>query len=76
MKALFEVLQYLLHDVPLPAGYLRHRLLGQYAGCWECHIENGFLLIWIDDDAEVIDFVRIGTHSESCPILKYISFNA
>lgn len=64
MKALFETLQYLLNDVTLPANYLRHRLVGQYAGCWECHIENDFLLIWIDDDAEVIDIVRIGTHSE------------
>lgn len=64
MKALFETLQYLLNDVTLPANYLRHRLVGQYAGCWECHIENDFLLIWIDDDAKVIDIVRIGTHSE------------
>lgn len=32
MKALFETLQYLLNDVTLPANYLRHRLVGQYAG--------------------------------------------
>ena len=30
----------------------------------ECHVENDFLLVWIDDDSNVIDIVRIGTHSE------------
>ena len=23
---------------------------GNYKGCWECHIEDDYLLIWIDDD--------------------------
>ena len=37
-------------------------LKGQYKGCMECHIGNDFLLIWIDGD--IIDLVRIGSHSE------------
>jgi mRNA interferase YafQ len=28
----------------------------------ECHIEGDFLLIWID--GEIIDLLRIGSHSE------------
>lgn len=37
-------------------------LKGQYKGCMECHIEGDYLLIWADGD--VIDLLRIGTHSE------------
>ena len=64
MAALYEALRYLLDDVPLPPDYLRHRLVGQYAGCWECHVGGDFLLVWVDDDADVIEIVRIGSHSE------------
>lgn len=28
----------------------------------ECHIEDDFLLIWIDDD--IVELVRLGSHSE------------
>lgn len=64
MKALFDVLQYLVNDIPLPPNYQRHRLVGQYAGCWECHVENDFLLIWVNEDMDIINIVRVGTHSE------------
>ncbi|MGM9738449.1 MAG: type II toxin-antitoxin system mRNA interferase toxin, RelE/StbE family [Candidatus Cryptobacteroides sp.] len=30
----------------------------------ECHIQSDFLLIWIDEENQVIRLVRIGTHSE------------
>ncbi|MFV0506139.1 MAG: type II toxin-antitoxin system YafQ family toxin [Bacteroidales bacterium] len=29
----------------------------------ECHINGDFLLIWIDDDKDIIEVLRIGTHS-------------
>jgi len=25
-----------------------HMLKGDYQGCMECHVENDFLLVWID----------------------------
>lgn len=37
-------------------------LSGDYAGHMECHVENDFLLIWIDD--EVVKLVRLGSHSD------------
>ena len=37
-------------------------LSGDYKGCMECHVENDLLLIWIDGD--IINLVRIGSHSE------------
>ena len=30
----------------------------------ECHVEDDFLLIWIDETADVIKLVRLGTHHE------------
>lgn len=52
----------LLNGVPIPQEFKPHMLKGGYKGCMECHIEDDFLLIWIDGDT--IDLVRIGTHSE------------
>ena len=48
----------------LPPEYKPHLLLGQYKGYMECHIEGDFLLIWLDEDENVIKLVRLGSHSE------------
>lgn len=52
----------LINDLPIPQEYKPHLLKGNYKGCMECHIEDDFLLIWIDGD--IIDLLRIGSHSE------------
>ena len=39
-------------------------LHGNYQGCMECHIQGDFLLIWIDPDTDIIELVRLGSHSE------------
>ena len=41
-----------------------HMLLGQYRGCMECHIEGDFLLIWFDEEHDIIKLIRLGSHSE------------
>lgn len=41
-----------------------HMLSGEYTGCVECHIQNDFLLIWMDKTEYVIKLVRLGSHSE------------
>ena len=58
------VLTLLKNEQPLPAKYLPHMLHGEYKGCMECHIQGDFLLIWIDEERDIIELVRIGTHSE------------
>ena len=58
------VLTLLKNEQPLPAKYLPHMLHGEYKGCMECHIQGDFLLIWIDEEHDIIELVRIGTHSE------------
>lgn len=64
MKALYDVLEKLANDVALPKEYKAHALTGNYKDCMECHIKNNFLLIWIDTEHDVIEIVRIGSHSE------------
>ena len=62
--ALQEILEFLIHDQPIPAQYSPHPLKGQYNGCMECHVGNDFLLIWIDRVHDIIELVRLGSHSE------------
>lgn len=56
--------KYLRTGMPIPAKYHVHELIGNYKGHIECHIEGDFLLIWIDENSEVIKLVRLGSHSE------------
>ena len=64
LDALKEILLKLQNNQPIPAEYLPHMLYGKYKGCMECHIQNDFLLIWIDPDTDIIELVRLGSHSE------------
>lgn len=62
MAAFEDIANLLINDLPIPKEHKSHLLKGQYKGCMECHIEDDFLLIWID--GEIIDLLRIGSHSE------------
>ena len=48
----------------LPEQMRPHMLTGNYRGCMECHIMGDFLLIWLDEVNDVIELVRLGSHSE------------
>ena len=62
--ALKVVLNLLANEQPIPPQYKPHMLQGNYKGCMECHIEGDFLLIWIDAQSDIIELVRLGSHSE------------
>jgi mRNA interferase YafQ len=47
----------------LDAKYKAHKLIGNFLGYMECHIEPDWLLIW-KDTPEMVYFVRTGTHSD------------
>ena len=64
MRKLYEALDLLINEIELPQTFRPHKLIVQYTGCLECHIENDFLLIWVDEDNNIIEIIRIGTHSE------------
>lgn len=49
----------------LPTHYKPHKLSGKYNGCWECHIKSDWLLVWMQNDKElVLLFTNTGTHAD------------
>lgn len=64
LEELRLVLNMLREEIALPAKYRQHSLKGEYTGCWECHIEGDFLLIWYDEESNSIALFRLGSHSE------------
>lgn len=65
MEKLKEVIGLLENNGTLPPKYHPHKLSGNYEGIWECHISSDWLLMWQQDDAELILlFVNTGTHSD------------
>lgn len=63
-QKLFEILNKLANEMPIPQENRPHPLKGRMAGYMECHIESDFLLIWNDPNTNVIELVRLGSHSE------------
>ena len=64
MKALAKIIDLLANEQPIPAQYNPHLLHGDYKGCMECHVQGDFLLVWFDEARDVIELVRLGSHSE------------
>ena len=63
-EALIKVLYILEQELEIPKEYNPHPLTGDYGGCMECHIQGDLLLIWIDEETNEIDLIRLGSHSE------------
>lgn len=60
-----EVVAILATTGTLPAKFRPHKLSGQYSGAWECHIEPDWLLIWEQNNTELILLmIDTGTHSD------------
>lgn len=57
------IISRLINEERLEAKYKDHRLVGNYEGRRECHIEPDWLLIYKLEN-EVIIFERTGTHSD------------
>ena len=53
----------LLMGQPLDPIHRDHRLVGNYAGRRDCHIESDWLLIYKIEERRLI-FERMGTHSD------------
>ena len=51
-------------DEVLPERYQDHPLSGRWIGHRECHIHPDLLLIYRKPDAETLELVRLGSHSE------------
>jgi mRNA interferase YafQ len=57
------IIKNLVNEESLNAKYKDHKLIGNFRGRRECHIEPDWLLIYKVADSEII-FERTGTHSD------------
>lgn len=65
ISLLTEIIKKLANGEQLPEKNKDHILLGEYAGCRECHIAPDWLLIYeIADDELILYLTRTGTHSD------------
>ncbi|MCF0191868.1 MAG: type II toxin-antitoxin system YafQ family toxin [Prevotella sp.] len=65
INAFREVIAILADTGTLPSRYRPHKLSGNYAGCWECHIKSDWLLIWEQNDLQLtLLLIDTGTHSD------------
>lgn len=63
-KALAFILDLLKNEQKIPPQYRPHLLTGDYKGCMKCHVQGDFFLIWMDEQRDIIELLRLGSHSE------------
>lgn len=63
IQVLYELIECLRIGKGIRLTSRPHKLQGEYEGCWECHIESDWLLIWKYDN-DNITLVRTGTHND------------
>lgn len=61
---LVEVLYCLTHGNPLPKKYRDHALTGNFKGFRDCHVKPDLLLIYRLAPDNVLELVRLNSHSE------------
>jgi mRNA interferase YafQ len=65
IDALFvEALKLLVTDSSMPEHYRDHPLIGDWKDHRDCHIKPDLVLIYKKPNAEVLQLVRIGSHSQ------------
>ena len=65
INKLQTVIKILAEEGTLPELYKPHKLSSQFAGCWECHIQPDWLLVWRQNDLELkLLFMYAGSHSD------------
>lgn len=65
IEKLTEVLNILIEKGSLPPKYKPHKLSAAFNGAWECHIQPNWLLVWEQNDTELILLMLdTGTHAD------------
>ena len=57
------IIRTLTQEQSLDPIHHNHKLIGDYQGRWECHIESNWLLIYKIEGTQIF-FERTGTHSD------------
>ena len=58
------ILEALLRDAPLPARHRDHSLSGDWSDHRDCHIRPDLVLIYRKPSPDILQLVRLGSHSE------------
>ena len=59
-----ELVEQLAKDEPLAERHRDHALTGDWKDYRDCHVQPDLVLIYRKPDAETLQLVRIGSHSE------------
>jgi mRNA interferase YafQ len=59
-----NAVELLAQDKPLPEKCREHALSGEWSDHRECHLKPDLLLIYRKPDPQVLQLVRMGSHSE------------
>jgi mRNA interferase YafQ len=63
-RELMALISLLAGDAVLPLRYADHRLGGDWNDFRDCHLKPDLVLIYPRPDAETLELVRLGSHSE------------
>jgi len=58
------VLTLLASDTALPAKYVDHALRGEWKDFRDCHVKPDLVLIYRKADGDILQLVRLGSHSD------------
>ncbi|MGA2674256.1 MAG: type II toxin-antitoxin system YafQ family toxin [Terracidiphilus sp.] len=61
---LLAAVSLLAADSPLPENFRDHPLTGEWIDHRDCHIKPDLVLIYRVPDADTLELVRLGSHSE------------
>ena len=65
ISLLADIVEKLLHKIPLEMKNKDHALSGNYKGYRECHIQPDWLLIYlIEEDILTLTLIDTGTHAD------------
>ncbi len=64
IELLFRLICRIAEGESIPEEFDPHPLKGDWKNYTECHVENDTLLIWYDNDKEIVELIRLGSHSE------------
>lgn len=65
LTLLWDTVKLLMEEGKLPDYYNPHLLHDEYAGYWECHIEDDWLLVWKQNDGKLtLVLTDTGSHEE------------
>lgn len=65
IQKLNEVVRLIVEEIPHPPQYKDHKLVGDFVGCRECHVQPDWLLVYsVDKVVSILCLIRTGSHSD------------